>query len=227
MTCHCQFHCAEGGYATGIKETGIQQPQQTKLPDQPELLNGSSRKQSSSADQLNKQELQLQSPFAADDIQQPPPQLSVKNISHSRKRARQTSPVEDSLTHSKLQQLALQYRQTGILPVSQSDPIMIHRPTPQRPTAGAAYSFGLPAVPSPPKHSMHAFSAAAAAIPIHASCAFVPDSLATAAALANSVAIRNSPSAELDRQQQPSAKQEVSTDSRPLQSKLRTLHQAL
>lgn len=172
------------------------------------------------------QELNLQSPFAADEVQQSCQQRQPQDLDalHVRKRARHVTPEPDSLFHSKLQQLAKHYKQTAIPSLSQSDPITIHRPTAQRPTAGTACSFGLQAFPSPPVSGLHAFSAAAAAAaPLcnpsqPASCAFVPDSLATAAALANVMPINKPQAAVAGRQlQQEVVQPESSADNRILQ----------
>lgn len=149
-------------------------------------------------DQQNRlpQDASLRSPFAAAEVQQTcQRQPQDLDALHIRKRARHVTPEPDSLTHSKLQQLAEHYKQSAMPLLNQSDPVTIHRPTAQRPTSGTACTFGLQAFPSPAVHALHALQQAAATAPPIAvpagnqnqppgSRAFVPDSLATAAALA-------------------------------------------
>ena len=172
------------------------------------------------------QDLNLQSPFAAADVQQSSRQPQDLDGVHSRKRARHVAPEADSYPQGQRQQLASHFKQIPPTLLVQSDPITIHRPTAQRPAAGAACSFGLQAFPSQPVHGLHAFNAAAAAAPtcnpiqLPASCGYVPDSLATAAALANAVTMSKSQVADAARQYQQGAVQpETSADNRTLQRK--------
>lgn len=173
----------------------------------------------------------LQSPFAAADVQQSSCQPQDLDAVHSRKRARHMPPEADSFPQGQRQQLATHFKQTAPSMLGQSDPITIHRPTAQRPAAGAACSFGLQAFPSQPINGLHAFNAAAAAAPnynpiqLPASCGFVPDSLATAAALANAVSMSKSQVADAARQyQQGAAQPETSADNRTLQRKQLSAH---
>lgn len=168
------------------------------------------------------QEINLQSPFAAAEVQHSCRRAQDLDALHTRKRARHMAPQSNGVSHSKLQQLATHFDKTAPHLLTQSDPIMIHRPTAQRPAAGTACSFGLQSFTPPPVSSLHAFNPAPALVcnPIPASCAFVPDSLATAAALANVINVNRSQAADLSKQYQYGVPQpDTSADNRALQRK--------
>ena len=167
------------------------------------------------------QDLSLQSPFAAAEVQHSCHKPEEMDALHTRKRARHET---NGVAHSKLQQLATQFKQTAPHLLNQSDPIMIHRPTAQRPAAGTACSFGLQAFVSPPVSGLHAFNTTPAPacnpVQLPASCAFVPDSLATAAALANVINVTRSQAADLSKQYQYGAAQpDTAAENRALQRK--------